>query len=184
MMLEIALLKSSSAAGCVIAGEADDGFAVVNFVGGDESEGLGERDAEDLNLLVCFGLGDAFSDVAREVDLHVFGEEAGAGEVLGEKGPALGAEAGFFDHLALGGGEGGFVGLDAPGWEFEEELACSMAILALEDNVGVFGVFGVIYGEDDDRAIVADDVAYVAVAGGLDDGVGEDFEDFAVVREL
>ena len=79
-------------------------------------------------------------DVAGEVDLHPFAEEAGAGEVFGEEGPAFGAVAGLFDHLALGGGEGGFAGLDAAGGEFEEELAGGVAVLADEDDVGVGGV--------------------------------------------
>ncbi len=83
----------------------------------------------------------AVADVAGEVDLHPFAEEAGAGEVFGEEGPAFGAVAGLFDHLALGGGEGGFAGLDAAGGELDEELAGGVAVLALEDDVGVGGDF-------------------------------------------
>ena len=44
-------------------------------------EGFGERHAEDFDLLVEFGGGDAGADVAGEVDLHPLAEEAGAGEV-------------------------------------------------------------------------------------------------------
>ena len=112
----------------------------MDFVGGDEGEGLGEREAEDLDLLVGFRGGGAFADVAGQVDLHPFAEEAGAGEVFGQQGPAFGAVAGLFDHLALGGGEGGFVGFDAAGGKFDEELAGGVAVLALEDDVGVIGV--------------------------------------------
>ncbi len=85
----------------------------MNFVGGDEGEGLGERDAEDFDVLVGLGLGCAGADVAGEVDLHPFAEEAGAGEVFGEESPFFCAITGLFDHLALGGGEGGFAGIDA-----------------------------------------------------------------------
>ena len=59
------------------------------------------------------GADGALADVAGEVELHPFAEEAWAGEVFGEEGPAFGAVAGLFDELALGGGEGGFVGLDS-----------------------------------------------------------------------
>src|SRR6266851_8737473 len=97
-------LEAAGAAGGVVEHEADEGLAVVDLVGGDEGEGFGEGEAEDLDLLVVFGLGDSVADVAGEVDLHPLAEEAGAGEVFGEEGPALGAVAGLFDHLAFGGG--------------------------------------------------------------------------------
>ncbi len=135
-------------------------------------------------MLVGLGLGDAFADVSGEVDLHPFAEEAGAGKVFAHEGPSLGAESGLFDHLALGGGEGGFVGLDATGGEFQEELAGSVAVLAFEDDVGVFGVFGFVDGEDDDGAVVADDVAGVDGAAGFLDLVGEDGEDLTLVGEF
>ncbi len=134
------MLEAACAAGGVVEQEADEGFAVVDLVGGDEGEGLGEGKAEDLDVLVGFGCGGAFADVAGEVDLHPFAEEAGAGEVFGEEGPAFGAVAGLFDHLALGGGEGGFAGFDAAGGKLDEELAGGVAVLALEDDVGVGGV--------------------------------------------
>ena len=78
----------------------------MDLVGGDEGESLGERKAEDLDVLVGFRGGRAFADVAGEVDLHPFAEKAWAGEVFGEQRPAFGAVAGLFDHLAFGGGEG------------------------------------------------------------------------------
>ncbi len=134
------LLEAACSAGGVVEHEADEGLAVVDFVGGDEGEGFGEGEQEDFDVLVVFGLGCAFADVAGEVDLHPFAEEAGAGEVFGEEGPAFGAVAGLFDHLALGGGEGGFSGFDAAGGKLEEELAGGVAVLALEDDVGVVGV--------------------------------------------
>ena len=108
----------------------------------------------------------------------------GLAKYLVRSGPALGAEAGLLDQLALGGGEGGFVGLDAAGGQLEEELAGGVAVLALEDDVGVGGVLGLVDGEDDDRAVVADDVALVDEAAGLLDLVGVDGEDLALVGEL
>ncbi len=156
----------------------------MNFVGGDECHGLGERHAHDLDVFVGLGLGYACADVAGEVDLHPLAEEAGGGEVFGKEGPAFSAISGLFDHLALGGGEGCFAGLDASGGEFEEKLAGGVAVLALDDDVGVGGIFGFVDGEDDDGAVVADDVADVDGAAGLLDGVGEDGEDFAFVGEF
>ncbi len=49
---------------------------------------------------------------------------------------------------------------------------------------GSVGIFGLVDGEDDDGAVVADDVADVDVAAGLLDLVGEDGEDFALVGEF
>ena len=59
-----------------------------------------------------------------------------------------------------------------------------MTVLALEDDVGVVGVFRLVDGEDDDGAIVTDDVAGVDVAAWLLNLVGEDREDFALVGEF
>ncbi len=135
-------LEAAGAAGGVVEHEADEGLAVVDFVGSDEGEGFGEGQAEDLDVLVGLGCGGAFADVAGEVDLHPLAEEAGAGEVLCQQCPAFGAVAGLLDHLALGGGEGGLAGFDTAGGEFDEELAGGVAVLALEDDVGVGGGCG------------------------------------------
>ena len=175
--------EAAGASGSVVKHEADEGFTVVDLVCGDECQSFRERHAEDLDLLIDFGSGFAFADVASEIDLHPLAEEAGAGEVLCQQRPAFGPVAGLFDHLAFGGGEGRFAGFDAASGEFKEELAGGVAILALEDDVGVVGVAGLVDGEDDDGAIVTDDVAGVEMAAGLFDLVGVDVEDFAFVGE-
>ena len=59
-----------------------------------------------------------------------------------------------------------------------------MAVLALEDDVGVVGVAGLVDSEDDDGTVVANDVANVDVAARFFYGVGEDGEDFTFVGEL
>ncbi len=59
----------------------------MDFILCNQGEGFGEGDAEDFDLLVGLGLGDAGADFAREVDLHPFAEEAGAGKVFGEESP-------------------------------------------------------------------------------------------------
>ena len=180
----IAGLEDALAAEAVVEGEADDGFAVVDFAGVDHLHDLGERHTDDFDLLVEFGGGEAGAEVAGEVDLHPLAEEAGAGEVAEEHGPLFGAVAGLFDELALGGGEGWFAGVAGAGWEFDEVLAGGVAILALEDDVGVGEVGGFVDGEHDDGAVVADDVLDVAVAVGLLERVGEDVEDAALEGEL
>ena len=167
----------------VVEHESDEGFAVVNLVGGKKSESFGEREAEDLDVFVGLGGGGAFADVAGEVDLHPLAQKAGAGEVFGEESPAFGTIAGLFDHLAFGGSERGFVGIDAACGEFKEELVGGVAKLPDEDDVGVGGVLGLVDGQDDDRAAVTDDVAGVDEAAGLFDLVGEDGEDFTLVGE-
>lgn len=180
-------LEASCAAGCVVEGDADDGFAVVDLVCGDEGKDFGEGQADDIDLFVILWLCCSDTDVAGEVDLHPFAEEAGAGEVFGEEGPFFGAVSGLFDHLAAGGGEGGFAGFDTSGGEFDEVLSGGVAVLTFEDDDGVGGIAGLggfVYGEDDDGAVVADDVAGVAVAVGLDNLVGEDGKDLALVGEF
>jgi len=176
-------LEATGAAGSVVEHKADEGFAVVDLVCGDEGKSFRQGQADDFDLFVEFGSGFAFADVAGEVDLHPLAEEARAGEVLCQQRPAFGAVAGLLDHLAFGGGEGGFAGFDAASGEFDEELARCVAILALEDDVGIGGVVGFVDGEDDDGAIVTDDVAGVEMAAGLFDLVGVDVEDFAFVGE-
>ena len=177
-------LETARATSGVVEHEADESFAVVDLVCGYQGEGFGEGHAKDLDVLVGLRLGDAFADIAGEIDLHPLAEEAGAGEVFGEERPAFGAVAGLFDHLALGGGEGGFAGFDAAGGKLDEELAGGVAVLTLEDDVGIFRVFGLVDGQDNDGAVVTDDVANVGVAAGLEDLIGEDGEDFALVGEL
>lgn len=153
----------------------------MNFVGCDESERFGERHAKDLDILVVLELGGPVADVAGEVYLHPLAEEAGAGEVFVEESPALCAEAGFFDHLALGGSQRGFAGIDAASGQFYKESTGSVAILAFEDDVGVFGVPGLVYSEYDNRAVVANDLPCVDVAARLDDFIRENREHFAFV---
>lgn len=177
------MLEASSAPCGVVEQETDEGFAVVDLIGGCESECLGEFEAEDLDIFVGLGRGRAFADVAREVELHPFTEEARAGKVSGEESPALGTVTGLFDEFAFGGGEGRFAGFDTACGEFDEGLARGVAVLSLEDDVWIAGVGGFVDGEDDDGAVVADNVAGVDVAAGLLNLVGEDGEDFALIGE-
>ena len=135
-------------------------------------------------LFVVFRRGFAEGEVFGEQDVHGFRDEAGAGEVLDVPGPALGAVSGFFDQLAFGGGDKLFAGLDAAGRELEQELVGGVAVLADEQDAGVCGVGGGIDSEDDDRAIVAHDVALRGDAAGLGDLVGGNPEDAALVGGL
>ena len=76
----------------------------------------------------------------------------------------------------LAAAERSFAGLDAAGGEFIEELAGGMAVLTLDEDGGV-GRVGGVNREDDDGAVVADDVALAGDAAGLGDSVGGDGED-------
>jgi len=156
----------------------------MDLVRSDQGEGFGEGQSQDFDLLVGLGFGRSLADIAGEIYLHPLAEKAGAGEVLCQQRPAFGAVAGLLNHLAFGCGEGRFARLDSAGGEFDEELAGGMTVLALKDDVGVCGVAGLVDGEDDDGAVVADDVAGVEVAAGLFDFVGEDGEDSAFVGEF
>ena len=138
----------------------------------------------DLDALVVFRGGLAEGEVFGEEDVHGFGEEAGAGEVFDVLRPLFGAVASLFDELAFGGGDELFAGFDAASGEFEEELAGGVAVLADEEDVGVGGVGFSVDGEDDDGAVVADDVACGVDAAGFGDFVAGDEEDFALVDGL
>jgi hypothetical protein len=60
-------------------------------------------------------------------------------------------------------------------------LSGGVAILALHDDERVALAFGIVDGEDDDRAVVADDVAGGLDSVGLDDVVAEDLEERALI---
>src|ERR1700723_1766418 len=130
-------LEAAIASRLIVEQQADEGLAVVNLLGGDQAEGFGQRHTEDLDVFVGFWRGGAFADIARKVDLHPLAEKARAGEVFPQQRPAFGAVAGLFDHLAFGGGERRFAGIDAAGWKLVEKLSCGMAGLPLHDDVGV-----------------------------------------------
>ena len=61
----------------------------------------------------------------------------GTGEILGEQLPLLCAVSGLFDHLAFGGGQRGFPGLNPAGREFQEELPGGVAVLTFQNYDGI-----------------------------------------------
>ena len=152
----------------------------MDLSGVDEAEQLGKGHEHDFEALVFVGRGQAGSESFGEEDLHPLREEAGAGVVADELRPLSGAEAGLFGQLAFGGGEAIFVGIDFAGGDFVEELPGGVAVLAFEDDEGVT-LACVVYGEDDDRASVPDDVADDGSAVGLADVLLLDAEERASV---
>jgi hypothetical protein len=84
-------------------------------------------------------------------------------------------------QLTFGCGKHLLAGIDASGREFEEKLSGSVTVLTNEEDLGVVGVGGCVDREDDDRAVVADDVATGVDAAGLNHFVRGDGEDFAFV---
>ncbi len=161
-----------------------DRLAIENFAGVDLGKKFRERDGMKGDLFVLLGLGGAGAEVFGEEDLHGLGEEAGAGVVADQARPAAGAEASLFNELAFGGGEGGFAGFDAACGELKQKLSGGVTILALEQDGGVVGVLARVHGEDDDGAVVADDVAGAGDATGLGDLVGDDGEDLALEADF
>src|ERR1700750_3239659 len=178
-MLEIACSPDS-----VVEHEADEGLPVVDLVGSNEGEGFGKGKTEDLNVLVGLGSGGAFADVAGGVDLHPLTQETGAGKIFCQQGPTFGAIASLFDQLTPGCGGRCFLRFNATRGKFDEELAGSVTVLALKDNLGVAGVFGFVDGENDDRPIVTNDVADVDIAAWFFDLVTEDGKDPPFVGEF
>ena len=161
---------------------AEDGFSVEDFTGGDHGQHPGERYHAHFNGLVVFGLGRAGVDAAREKDLHGLGQEAGTGVVADELAPAAGAVACFFDEFATGGGERRFAFVNAASGQLQQILTGGVAVLPLNQHqrvIGIFGIFGFIHGEDDDRAVVADDIAHRADAVWLLDIFRDDGKNFA-----
>lgn len=73
-----------------------------------------------------------------EENLHGFGEEAGAGEVVDEMRPLLCAVAGFFGQFAFCAIDRLFACVELSGWQLPEELSGSIAELTLDDDPGIF----------------------------------------------
>jgi hypothetical protein len=159
--------------------EREHGFCVEQLIGFDHAEGLGEREelvADDFVVIGRIGTG---GEVFGEIDLHPLSEEAGAGVITDEFLPAACAVAGLLRQLTASGGQRLFAGLDAAGGQLPEVASGGVAVLALQQNLGLAGA-RILDGEDDDRSVMADDVFYVRRAAGLGDDVGVDVEDFAV----
>ena len=157
-----------------------NGLAVFYFSGVNFVQQGGERYVQEFDLFVGLWLRDAGVDVFGEKDVEVLRQEAGRGEVTHEARPLAGAEAGFFNELALGGGQGLFLRFDAAGGKLEQELAGGVAVLAFDEDGRVVRILGTVDGKDDDGAIVPDDVAGAGDAAGLGDGIGDDGEDLAL----
>jgi len=175
----LALLTGRSTAGVKHYG--DKCFAVANLSGIDEAEDFGEWDEINLQALIGLWLGFAGCETFGEKDLHPFAEEAGAGVVAGELCPFFGTESGFFDELALGGGEALFVAIDFSGRNFIEVLGGGVAVLTLDDDERILLTLRVVDGEDDDGAVVPDDVALDGREAGLEDLVLVDAEERPLV---
>jgi hypothetical protein len=161
--------------------DTNECFAVEDSAGIDEAKDFGEGDEEEIDALVLLRLGVAESEFFGQEDLHPLAEEAGAGEVTDEGCPLLGAITGFFDELAFGGSEAGFVAVDLAGGKFVHVLAGSVAILPLEDDERIAFAFRIVDREDDDRSVMANHVAGGLDAVGFDDVVAEDFEERAFI---
>ena len=177
-------LKATGAAGGVIEHKTYESLTVMDFVCGDQRESLRQCEAKDFNVFVGFRGGGTFANVPGQIDLHPFAQKTRAGEVLCQQGPAFGAISGLLDQFAFRGGQGGFVGFDAAGWEFDQSAAGGVSILPLEDDVGVAGVLGLVDSQDDDRTVVADDIPGVDVTPRLFNLVGDDREDSAFESEF
>jgi len=74
--------EATFAASGGVEGDSDQGLTVVDLVGGDQRERLGEGSANDLDMFVLFRVRCTFAKVAGEVDLHGLTEEAGTGKVF------------------------------------------------------------------------------------------------------
>uniref|UniRef100_E6QM56 Uncharacterized protein n=1 Tax=mine drainage metagenome TaxID=410659 RepID=E6QM56_9ZZZZ len=169
---------------CVEQGR-DEGFAVDDLVIVDHVEQLGEPDEAEIDLFVFLGVSVASDKAFGEEDVHAFAEETGAWVVVDERTPLAGGVAGLFGEFAARAIERGFAGIKLASGQLPEELSSGVAILAFDDDPGVFLVFAFavacIDGEDDDGAIVADDVAVRFATARLKDVVVVDAEERALI---
>jgi len=113
--------------------------------------------------------------IARDVNHHAFADEPGSGKQVEDFFPAPRGVAGLFEEFALRSRKRLFSELDAPGDEFPQIAADGMAILANEQQAPV-----VENGQNNDRAVVNDDIARGADSAGLDDRVAANVEDAPV----
>ena len=146
----------------------------------DEGKEFRQGNVAESDLFVGFGVGLAGVNIFGEEDLHVLAEKAWAGVVADESRPAACTETCFFDELAFGGGERRFAWLDAASGELQKELAGGVAVLSLDEDGRVVGVGGGIDSEDDDGAVVSNDVSLAGDAAGFGYDVGGDGEDAAL----
>src|ERR1035438_6966702 len=110
-------------------------------------------------------------------DLHRLAQKARAGIVLDQRLPSFCAVAGLFGEFPLGAQQGVFAGFQLAGRQFPQESVGGMAILPLDNDPWVTLVFGVVDGQDDHAAVVADNVAGSQLAAWFDEAVTEHTEE-------
>ena len=164
--------------------DGGESLAIDDLAFVDLFEQVGEFDQTKVDVLVFLRVGVSGDQAFGEKDLHRLTEKAGAGVVLDERRPLFSLIAGFLSQFADGSLEGRFARVEFARGQLPEVLACGVAVLALDDDPGVFLALGGVDGEDDDRTVVTDDVAVGFAAAGLDDVVLEDTEELAFIDDL
>ena len=120
------------------------------------------------------------AQAAREVQIHSLGQETRAGVEAQNRAPAGSGVAGLLEKFALGGCQIVFTFIDAARRQLPQHLACGMAILAFEQDLGLGAT--VFNREDHHRTGVVDNIATGVHAAGFEDFVGRDAEGGSVVN--
>jgi len=102
--------------------------------------------------------------------------ETGTGIVLHQRLPLFCAVAGLFRQLALGACKRVFARIELAGRQLPQVLVGGMTVLPLDHDPWILPALRRIHGHDDHAAVVADHVALVPVAAGLNDLVVENAE--------
>ena len=110
-------------------GEADYCFGVLDLAVGYELEGVGEREAFDLDEFVEIEVLLGFGQVGREIDVHFLGEEAGGNVEFGDQFDVCGRDADLFFELAEGAGFWVFAFFERAGGDLEQVFFCRVAVL-------------------------------------------------------
>lgn len=155
--------------------QAGDCFGILDFTIPYQIDSIAKREAADIEEFVVLQFLADVGEGGGEVDVHLFGKEAGRDVKLGEELDMGRGDADLLAELADGAVQWVFARVKRAGGELEQIFAGGVAILTNEgDRV-------VLENRHDDRAaIVGDDLAFVFDAL-LADAVEADVENAALV---
>ena len=119
-------------------GNADDGFGVLDLACLYSLEGVGEREAFELDQLVFLEFLADVGEAGGEKNVHLFGKKAGRDVELGDEFDVLGADAYLLFELADRAGARVLTLFQRPGGDLEKLLTRGVAILTHESHTSVF----------------------------------------------
>lgn len=160
------------------AGVVEDGCGGLGVLDGaalNHAQEFGELEAARFDAFVVFGMSLAYGYAGGEEDPHDFGGDAGGGEELHDFAPVARFAAGLFGEFAACSRSQPFFRFDVAGDQFPQEFSGGVTVLAHQQDGAILE-----NGEDDDGAVVNQDLANGGYAAWLGNLVFAKVEDFAL----